>query len=54
MNESNIVIEYTEDGCTNYMYFHADSEDHALEQFYEFFRGYRAEIVLVHCGYIIG
>ena len=52
--ESNIVITYKENGNESFMYFHADSEDHAIEQFNEFFKGYDGVIELVHCGYIVG
>ena len=52
--ESNIVITYKENGNESFMYFHADSEEHAIEQFNEFFKDYEGNIELVHCGYIVG
>lgn len=52
--ESNIVITYKENGNESYMYFHADDEEHAIEQFNEFFKDYDGNIELVHCGYIVG
>lgn len=52
--ESNIVITYKENGNESFMYFHADNEEHAIEQFNEFFKDYDGVIELVHCGYIVG
>lgn len=53
-SESNIVITYKENGNESFMYFHADSEEHAIEQFNEFFKDYEGNIELLHCGYIVG
>lgn len=53
-SESNIVITYKENGNESFMYFHADSEEHSIEQFNEFFKDYDGTIELVHCGYIVG
>lgn len=50
----NFVIEYLENDGTEFMYFHADNEEHAIEQFNEFFKDYDAHIELIHCGYIVG
>ena len=53
-DESNIAITYKENGNESFMYFHADNEEHAIEQFNEFFKDYDGVIELVHCGYIVG
>lgn len=53
-SESNIVITYKENGNESFMYFHADNEEHAIEQFNEFFKEYDGVIELVHCGYMVG
>lgn len=53
-SEENIVITYKENGNESFMYFHADNEEHAIEQFNEFFKDYDGNIELVHCGYIVG
>lgn len=53
-NKDNFIIEYLEKDTTQYMYFFADSEDHAIEQFNDFFKDYSGEIKLVHCSYIVG
>lgn len=52
--ESNIVITYKENGNESFMYFHADNEEHAIEQFNEFFKDHEGDVELVHCGYIVG
>ncbi|AYD85842.1 hypothetical protein Aci022_150 [Acinetobacter phage vB_AbaM_B09_Aci02-2] len=51
----NFVVEYIEDGVENlFMYFHADNEQHAIEQFNEFFKDSVSDVKMVHCGYIVG
>ena len=50
---NNFVVEYLESGSTQYMYFYADNEDHAIEQFNDFFKDYEGDIKLVRCGYIV-
>lgn len=51
----NFVIEYIEKGVENqFMYFYADNEEHAIEQFKDFFNSYEGSIELIHCGYVIG
>lgn len=52
--EDNFVIEYLENGINKYMYLFADNEEHAVEQFNDFFKYFEGDIKLIHCGYIIG
>lgn len=53
-SDDNFVVEYLENGNTEYVYFFADNEEHAIEQFNDFFKDYEGDIKLVHCGYIVG
>lgn len=53
-SEDNIIVHYTENGLESYMYFYADNEEHALEQFADLFKDFEGEIKVLSCGYIVG
>lgn len=54
MNE--YICTYNENGSSDelYIYFYADDEAHAEEQFYDLFKGNLENIELLHCGELIG